>query len=174
MMQILTIEFDSCSKTFEINCGIGENTRKRCVFSLLRPINLKVNIVALKLRVVKCGRAWTLYAIEHNGQCRLNEFMNEVSLTHADEFAKLESIIDRLAETGPLTNEHIFKPLRRDFWEIKTGVLRLICFTRGESIFVTRGFIKQTQRTPNDHIKEAIWLRSEFLVAEQRGQVEII
>jgi phage-related protein len=104
----------------------------------------------------------------------LKEFLNEVSLSHEEDFYKLENVFDRMADRGPLTNEDVFKPLRNGFYEIKVGVLRVICFVRGNGIFCTHGFIKSSQRTPVEQIKTANWIRADYYLEYPQGNAPVV
>jgi hypothetical protein len=100
--------------------------------------------------------------------------LNEVSQSHSGDFARLVSIFDRLAESGPLKNPDVYKPLRDGLYEIKVGVLRVVCFERKNEIFCTQGFVKNSQKTPIQEINTAKWLRGIFLVEDAKGKVQTI
>lgn len=126
-----------------------------------------------KLRIVVEGRACTLFSIERDSTCLLNEFFNDVSQTHEYDFARFQRTIDRIADSGPLQNPEVFKPLRDEIHEIKIGVLRILCFEHNGHWYCTNGFIKKSQKTPIGEIKTARWLRSLFLVENGKHEIPI-
>jgi phage-related protein len=130
--------------------------------------------MAVRLRVLNNGREFRIFAIEHNCQCRVTEFFNEAAAECPDDFARLVTTMELLADSGPLRNQHVYKPLRRGLHEIKVGALRLVCFQRSEAILCTHGFIKRTQKMPIEQFKTGVYLRAEFFLAEQKGPIETI
>lgn len=85
------------------------------------------------------------------------------------------AIVDRLAQAGPLRNGEMFKPLRDDLFEIKTGRLRIVCFqTDNQEIICTHGFFKNSRKTPDAELKHGRYLRGEFRAKEREGTVELV
>lgn len=130
--------------------------------------------MAFNLRVVKRGGEWELLAVERDSRCLLNDFLNKVSQSHEYDFSRLQSVFDRLSETGPLKNQEVYKPLRNELFEIKVGVLRILCFQLEKQILCTHGFIKSSQKTPIGEIRTANWLRGDFLTEHAKAGVRII
>jgi hypothetical protein len=123
---------------------------------------------------VRRGKAADMYAIEHKSECLLASFLNDIATTHTDEFHRLNNVFDHVAESGPIANPDIYKPLRDGLYEVKVGVLRIVCFESKRGLVCTHGFIKSSQKTPINEIKTGRWLRSIFLVEEAKGKINVI
>jgi phage-related protein len=91
--------------------------------------------------------------------------------------AKTLRSLQLLREFGPELREPNTKPLGDGIFELRTILgsdtgRSLFFFFDGQSIIVTHGFIKKTQKTPKREIERAKKYRNEYLCAKERAPRE--
>ena len=129
---------------------------------------------------IKQGARFRLIAIgtQDNDKIRLPYFeFQEEALSYApQEWPKLVRILDYVVEAGPPRDEEKSKPLREKIFEFRTkGGLRLLWFyDEGSVVICANGYIKQGQKTPEQHIEEAITWKKSYLQAKQTGTLKDI
>lgn len=82
--------------------------------------------------------------------------------------AKMMRIIDMAAQNGPDLREPYSKPLEDGIFELRAKVgsdisRTLYFFYTGKQIVLTNGFVKKTQKTPENEKKLAKKYRADFL-----------
>lgn len=87
--------------------------------------------------------------------------------------AKLFGLVDILEQYGNALREPYSKPLGDGIFELRakvgTNISRVLYFFYYEGrIILTHGFVKKTQKTPQNEIKKAKEYRKEFLEREGR------
>lgn len=75
-----------------------------------------------------------------------------------------------ISKSRYFTDNGLFKKLNRDIWEFRTryggNTYRLLAFWDNETgnlVIATHGFMKKTQKTPENEIAKAEALRNEYL-----------
>lgn len=86
--------------------------------------------------------------------------------------AKMARAIDMAAKNGPELREPYSKPLEDGIFELRAKVgsdisRTLYFFYTGKTIVLTNGFIKKTQKTPENEKKLAKKYRADFLSREE-------
>lgn len=101
-----------------------------------------------------------------NGHSSVEEFLDSLS----DQQARKVIWVLRLIERLPIVPIQYFKKLvgRREIWEVRVqfggNIFRLLGFFDKENfIMLTNGFVKKSQRTPEQEISLAEQRRSEYL-----------
>ncbi len=101
-----------------------------------------------------------------NGHSPVEEFLDSLS----DQQARKVIWVLRLIERLPIVPIQYFKKLvgRREIWEVRVqfggNIFRLLGFFDKENfIMLTNGFVKKSQRTPEQEISLAEQRRSEYL-----------
>lgn len=106
------------------------------------------------------GREYTLSALVINGDCLVQEFLS--GLDKQSE-VQIFSLLKRIGDHGPPTNEEKFKHLEGKIYELKTrtGVRVLSFFGEGKSLILTHGFFKPSKKKLQSEIdKAAEWERT--------------
>ncbi len=135
----------------------------------------------MKTLVIRPGERLTIRAIafERAGAqrdpCPMLAFFEEQSKRDPHEFSKLTALLDYTVKNGTPKNETKFKHLTGTdgLYEFKTtGGLRLCCFWDEASLIIcTHGFLKKKQRTPDQEIKKAAKLKTEYFKAKESGDL---
>jgi len=112
--------------------------------------------------VVYRGRAAQIaYARDAAGRLPAREFLeNETS---EKDQAALYRVIERLAESGKVSNREKFKKLDGEIWEIKSFQLRIGAFRLRSVWYLTHGFQKKRDKWPKAQIERAERIRQEHL-----------
>src|ERR1700733_2136195 len=115
------------------------------------------------------GNEYDIYAIEHEEDRALLDFLIALRDSDDAEFRKLLSSFDQTAASGLIKNEHRFKRLTVDIYEFRTfDGIRVLCFIEsGSRIVLTNGFKKN--QGYDDEIAKAEGLRLAFLSAKASG-----
>ena len=100
-----------------------------------------------------------------NGTSPFEEYLE--GMTNKLQAKTLRSL-ELLREFGPMLREPNTKPLEDGIFELRTVLgsdtgRTLFFFLDGQSIVVTHGFIKKTQKTPREEIKRAKEYRKAYL-----------
>lgn len=121
------------------------------------------------LTIIKRGKYFDVYAINHANRCPVQEFID--SLEKKDQ-KKVVALLVRLADYGMLGNDQKFHKLEGkgvDIWELKSFQVRIFCFFDKESLMIlTHGFVKKARETPTAEIDKAIRLRKEFIEGKKK------
>ncbi len=85
--------------------------------------------------------------------------------------AKTFRAISLLKEFGNQLREPFSKPLRDGIFELRvklgSDILRILYFfSKGRLIILTNGFVKKTQKTPEEEINLALVYRADYLKKE--------
>jgi Phage derived protein Gp49-like (DUF891) len=121
---------------------------------------------------IKQGARFRLIAIgtQENDKIRLPylEFQETALHSAPAEWPKLVRILDYTVEAGPPRDEEKSKLLRDGIFEFRTkGGLRLLWFyDEGSVVICVNGYIKQGQKTPEQHILEALNWKKIYLQAK--------
>lgn len=101
---------------------------------------------------------------KENGSCPIKEFLDSLN---KKKRAKILRMIDLLENNGNDLREPYSKFLEEGIFElrIKQGadIFRVLYFFYvGKNIFITHGFRKKTQKTPQSEIEKAIRYREDY------------
>jgi len=109
--------------------------------------------MALAVRKIKSGNAFSICALQENNRCDLVEFLSEVDdMTRA----RLVRTIERIADFGPLKNLDVVKPLGNKLFEMKISWVRIVFFyDEAKLIICTHAFRKDSQKTPKRELSRA-------------------
>ncbi|MBQ6505679.1 MAG: type II toxin-antitoxin system RelE/ParE family toxin [Flexilinea sp.] len=100
-----------------------------------------------------------------NGNKPMDEFLASLDKAHR---MKVYSNISRLESRGNLLRMPLSRPLEDGIFELRTqykdGISR-VCyfFFYGRKIILTHGFIKKTEKTPDEEIKKAIRYKNDYI-----------
>lgn len=109
------------------------------------------------LKELILGSAYTIYALEKNGNCSVEEFLSEVEKNDQDALDSMLALLERMAAHGPGHNKQKFRDVGNDIYEFKAKHLRICWFyDAGRMVICTHGFTKGTKKEQNRAIKEAI------------------
>lgn len=101
---------------------------------------------------------------EIDGKIEMNIFLNSLN---AKDRAKIKANMDKLAELLNITafpNKKLTKYLRDGIFELRVNLKNttsrnLYFFMSGKNIIFTHGFIKKTDKTPENEINKAIRIK---------------
>jgi phage-related protein len=92
----------------------------------------------------KCGRVAKIMILINKGKL----FIDEIETGYVNDYKRLISILNKLADYGEIRNDKIFKYLENDIYEIKTTNLRITCFIeytdKGKEFILVEYFKKPT------------------------------
>ena len=105
-----------------------------------------------------------------DGKCPVEDFL--ISLD-ARMRAKALRAIKLLADFGNALREPDSKPIGDEIFELRaklgTDIVRILYFfCEGQAVVLTNGFMKKTQKTPDNQIRQARIYRADYL--ERRKQ----
>ena len=109
------------------------------------------------------------YYKDIKGKEPVKEFLNSLSLPAK---AKMMRLIEFLAERGVLLKEPYTKQIRGKIRELrikdKQGAVRVLYFTyTGKRFILLHGFIKKTDKTPENDIEIAEKRMNNFIISER-------
>lgn len=120
----------------------------------------------MNLRVVARG-LWTVLAVcTDRGDCPLLDFLYEGSAPTpfgfqprgplASQKARMLARLKSLTQSGPPQNVKICHQIEGDIWQLESGRIRVLWFyDEGRVVILSQGFIKKTQKTPEDEQRRA-------------------
>ena len=108
----------------------------------------------MTIKTLYKGQRYTLYALVVNKCCFVVEFLS--GLDKQSE-TQIFALFKHIGASGPPVNEEKFKHLEGKIYELKTrtGVRILSFFGKGQSLILTHGFSKPSQRTLKIEIRKA-------------------
>ena len=103
-----------------------------------------------------------------NEKCPIKDFIFSLDIKKR---AKTFRIIGLLKEYGNQLGEPFSKPLKNGLFELRIQfgsdtVRVLYFFCKGKMIILTNGFVKKTQKTPEEEINLALKYKEEYLRRE--------
>jgi len=106
------------------------------------------------LKTLTKGKLYTLYALDLNERCFVVEFLSDLDKQSEKQ---IFALFKHIGASGPPVNEEKFKHLEGKIYELKTrtGALILSFFGRGQSLVLTHGFFKPSQRKLKIEISKA-------------------
>jgi phage-related protein len=106
------------------------------------------------LKTLYTGAKFTICAIEENGKCEVQSFID--SLTESEQ-KKIVALLRFAAQNGVPGNTEKFKKLTaEDIYEFKAHQTRIFCFfDKGRIIILSNGFTKKQNKTPKNEIAKA-------------------
>jgi phage-related protein len=132
--------------------------------------------MAVVLRRMIAGRAFSVYAFGHDDGCPLFDFLERLERDDEAEHAKIMARISQTAECGPPRNveQCRFIPELGGF-ELKTrGGVRVFAFYEERRLIIcSHGFLKKKQKTPRAQLDRATATRTEYRQAAARGRVTV-
>ena len=101
------------------------------------------------------GKEYTLSALVINGNCLVKEFLS--GLDKQSE-VQIMSLLMRIGDHGPPTNEEKFKHLGGKIYELKTrtGVRILSFLGEGKTLILTHGIFKTSNKKLKTEISKAV------------------
>ena len=94
---------------------------------------------------VKSGSAFTIYALEEDGRCKVMKFIEALGDNDRERMAWY---IDRTADFGLIQNTKQFKPLKGEGgifeFRMKRSGARIFCFRDDRAVILTNGYYKKT------------------------------
>ena len=124
----------------------------------------------LSTRLLRQGKALTVFALVVDGQCEVVEFID--GLQEPDR-RKAFALLKCSADLGVPYNEQKFKDIEgvANLFEFKpTNKVRLLCFRESRDYIVVLGVIKKRSRLRSQDIEKAQRLRDQFLDSTKGGQ----
>lgn len=109
----------------------------------------------MDLELIVEGSSFTIYGIVSGDSVK--EFLEELRVDDADEYARIDRRITQMAEQGSSRRLNEFNDLGNGLYEMKTkGGTRIVFFyDEGRLVICTHGFAKKSQRTPKRHLEVA-------------------
>lgn len=106
------------------------------------------------LQTLHKGQRYTLYALVVNERCLVVEFLSDLD---KQSETQLFALFKHIGASGPPVNEEKFKHLEGKIYELKTrtGVRILSFFGNGQSLILTHGFPKPSQKKLKIEISKA-------------------
>ncbi len=100
-----------------------------------------------------------------DGKCPVEAFLISLNIRMR---AKALRAINLLADFGNTLREPDSKPLGDGIFELRvklgTDIVRIIYFfCEGKAVVLTNGFVKKTQKTPDNYIRQARIYRADYL-----------
>ena len=90
---------------------------------------------------------------------------------------KVYKWIQLLEENGPNLPRPYADVLRDKIRELRVGFgsdhFRFLYFFHGKMAVLTHGFVKKTERVPDEEIEKAIKIRNDFLIRTEGGGIEL-
>jgi phage-related protein len=105
-----------------------------------------------------------------DGKCPVKEFLDSLPIK---VFQKITWVLRLITELDRIPSNYFKKLIdTNNIWECRvtfgSNIYRLLCFIDNGSIVVlTNGFIKKTQKTPNDEIMKAEEYKKDYLKREK-------
>ena len=108
----------------------------------------------MTLETLYKGQRYTLYALVVNERCFVVEFLSDLDKQSEKQ---IFALFKHIGASGPPVNEEKFKHLEGKIYELKTrtGVRILSFFGKGQSLILTHGFSKPSQRKLKIEISKA-------------------
>ncbi|MFP3937085.1 MAG: type II toxin-antitoxin system RelE/ParE family toxin [Phycisphaerae bacterium] len=100
-------------------------------------------------------------AKRRSGRSPAADFLTECATKWPNEADKFEARFRRLAMHGQIADYHTYHKLDSDIWQIRSGSLRILHYIEGNTLVLTHGFKKQSQKTPRGEIDRAVRIREE-------------
>ena len=108
------------------------------------------------------------------GRCPTDEFLDELQLKVR---AKVEKWIQKLEDEGPDLPRPFADILRGKIRELRvvfgSNSYRFLYFFFGKKIIITHGFIKKTDKVPEEEIERSEWMMHDFLERYEGGEIEL-
>jgi phage-related protein len=108
----------------------------------------------MTLKTLYKGQRYTLYALIVDERCFAFEFLSEID---KQSETQIVALFKHIGASGPPVNEEKFKHLEGKIYELKTrtGVRILSFFGKGQSLILTHGFSKPSQKKLKIEISKA-------------------
>lgn len=108
----------------------------------------------MTLATLYSGREYTVSSLIINGRCLVKEFLSGLD---KQSDVQIMTLLKRIGDNGPPTNEEKFKHLEGKIYELKTrkGVRILSFFGEGKSLILTHGFFKPSKKKLKIEISKA-------------------
>jgi hypothetical protein len=137
----------------------------------LTNINLEVK---LKVVVVRRKR-WSVLALCSGDGCPLLDDLSDERKAPREDGRKILRRLDSIAAAGPPRNAQQFRRLREGIFEIKGGLLRVLCFFDGERFVIRTHLLrKPKKRELAAQIDRAQSLRAQYFEAKRAGMLRIV
>jgi hypothetical protein len=121
----------------------------------------------MQLTVIQEGKCYAICALAQGSRCEAKNFIDDCKREDSNGHTGLFALLDRIAEIGvPRANEHQFKKVRDNLYEMKTTKVRLFCFfdpAERKVIILTHGWKKGPTREQDQQIARAERLRDNYL-----------
>ena len=90
---------------------------------------------------------------------------------------KVYKRIQLLEENGPNLPRPYADVLREKIRELRVGFgsdhYRFLYFFHGKMVVLTHGFVKKTDRVPEEEIEKAVKIKNDFLIRTEGGDIEL-
>jgi|SRR5664279_1524956 len=126
----------------------------------------------IQLLELCAGSSFTIYALEIDGACTMQQFLEQAERLNEDEADSMLALLDWTAKSGPPRNKEKCREVGDGIYEFKAKSLRVCWFYEpGRIIICSHGFYKPTKKVQNREIKQAVTLRAKYLAAKQAGPI---
>ncbi len=120
------------------------------------------------------GSAYTIYGLEKDGHCAVEEFLSSVEKNDLDALDSLLALLERMANHGPGHNKQKFRDVGNDIYEFKAKHLRICWFyDAGRMVICTHGFGKGAKKVQSREIKDAGKERKAYFEAKKITKIPI-
>jgi phage-related protein len=128
----------------------------------------------MNLRIVRRAR-WRLYAVcSDRGECPLLDFLGERD-RRSKEKLRMIARLQNMAEEGPPLNTSICHQIEDGIWQVEAGRIRVLWFyDEGRMIVLSHGFIKATQKTPEQEKRTARENLRRYKDAKRRNTIRVL
>ena len=110
------------------------------------------------------------------GECQLLSFLNELEGVLQEQADRMLNFLERVAHTGPPRRYEVCHQIQGGIWQFRQGRIRVLWFFGAgpEIVVCSHGFMKASQRTPQEQIKRAEIIRRRYFSDLERGEIEIL
>jgi phage-related protein len=129
----------------------------------------------LNLRLLLEERYRVLAVCSGRGDCHLLEFLDELEKNFQDQADRIFFRLEETARQGPSINPEICRKIGQEIWEFREGRIRILWFygENREIIICSHGFLKKTQKTPQNEKNRAVAARKQYFRSLAQGENKI-
>lgn len=128
--------------------------------------------MSIQLRELCAGSRFTICALEIDGTCATQQFLEEAEAKNQDEADRMLALLDWAARSGPPRNKEKCRAVGNGIYEFKAKSLRICWFyDEGRIIICSHGFYKPTKKVQDREMGQAGKLRAAYFAAKKAGPI---